>query len=180
MKKLISLVLVTVLVLSLATAFATVPSKTTTDLAKVIDVETSGEKPADDFAIVIVEDSEAAKAELEKILEFVKEGNAPAKYFPAGLLPEEADNFDMNEFVGIAVLNYKPEYGDVTATLEFGTPYQAGQKIYPVTNIGGEWTAETAEAQEDGTVKITFTAEELQKMMESTNMMGVLSAPVAE
>ena len=86
----------------------------------------------------------------------------------------------LNEFVGIAVLNYKPEYGDVTATLEFGTPYQAGQKIYPVTNIGGEWTAETAEAQEDGTVKITFTGEELQKMMESTNMMGVLSAPVAE
>ena len=61
MKKLISLVLVAVLALSLATAYA-VPSKTTTDLAKVIDVETTGEKPADDFAIVIVEDSEAAKA----------------------------------------------------------------------------------------------------------------------
>ena len=80
MKKLISLVLVTILALSLATAFATVPSKTTTDLAKVIDIETTGEKPADDFAIVIVEDSEAAKAELEKILEFVKEGNTPAKF----------------------------------------------------------------------------------------------------
>ena len=179
MKKLISLVLVAVLALSLATAYA-VPSKTTNDLTKVLEIETTGEKPADDFAIVIVEDSEAAKAELEKIIEFVKDGKAPAEYFPAELLPENASELEMNEFVGIAVLNYKPEYGDVTAKLEFGTPYNAGQKVYPLTSIDGEWTSETAEAQEDGAVKITFTAEQLQKMAEAANIMAVLSEPAAK
>ena len=179
MKKLISLVLVALLALSLATAYA-VPSKTTSDLTKVLEIETTGEKPADDFAIVIVEDSEAAKAELEKIIEFVKDGKAPAGYFPKELLPENADALEMNEFVGIEVLNYKPEYGDVTAKLEFGTEYKEGQKVYPLVSIDGVWAAAPGEAQEDGTVKITFTADELQKMMESTNILAVLSEPAAE
>ncbi len=176
MKKLIALVLVTVLALSLATAYA-VPSKTTNDLTKVVGFEATGEKPADDFAIIIVEDSEAAKAELKKIIEFVKDGKAPAEYFPKELLPEDADKLELNEFVGIEVLNYKPEYGDVTVELEFGTEYKAGQKVYPLVSIDGVWSVAPGEAQENGTVKITFTAEQLEKMGESVNILAILSEP---
>ena len=176
MKKLIALVLAAVMALGIVSAFAAAPSKTTTNVAKILDFEASGETPSDDFSIIIVEDSEEAAKELSVILEAVKGGKTPAECFPEGLLPADAD-LEMLEFFAVIANNYKPEYGDITIHAELGTVYQPDQEFYPLVKSNGAWGNAAGQIQDDGTVKITFNVEQMNAMNGQESLVALFSTP---
>ncbi|MBO4883897.1 MAG: hypothetical protein J5602_01165 [Clostridia bacterium] len=150
MKKWMSVLVAIMLVLSMTTAFAAdVPSKTTSDLADVVAIETSTDVAvAPDFVVEVVDDTTMTLEEVDELFEYVaEEGNAPIDYFdedvqaaileslnenlPAtsALVLDDLKNWEINEFLTIDSTGYDPKYGDVTVTFEFATPYQVGQKV---------------------------------------------------
>lgn len=179
MKKLVCAMLVCVMLCMSAVAFAAVPSKTTQDMASVVEVETSTDVAADPgFIIEIIEEQEYATTELETIAAFIQgteesEASEPVpviEYFTQSetvaeqvteLLPEDFDasTLVMYEFAPLTAVNYEEEYGDVTATMVFATKYRPEQTLVAMVGIvkgadeNGdpivEWTALKAEAVEN-------------------------------
>ncbi len=149
MKKLLSVLVALMLVLSM-TAFAEgVPSKTTSDLAEITEIETETDaEVSDDFVIEVVEDTIMTAEEVENLYEaVVEEDMAPINYFDEevqaaileslnenvpeteALVLDDLKDWEINEFCSIDAENYDPTYGDVTAVFEFATPYEVGQKL---------------------------------------------------
>ena len=83
MNKWMSILVALILVFSM-TAYADVPSKTTTNASTVVATESvSGVEVAEDFEVVVTEDKETVTKEIEKIYTFVTESKAPVvEYFP--------------------------------------------------------------------------------------------------
>ena len=195
-RKLLSMMLALVLVLGLSgSAFAAVPSKTTQDMTTVGTLEVANAvEGADQVAITLPAESAAVVSELEKIVAFVNnEGNDVVSYFGdaareeiAALLPEGAnvDGMEMNEFAPLALENYSEEFGDITVGFTFATQYTVGQNLVAmvgVVNAEGtvDWSAMAAEAQEDGSVKVTFTQEALTSIQNGDAMIAILSEKAA-
>lgn len=158
MKKLVCAMLVCVMLCMSAVAFAAVPSKTTQDMASVVEVETSTDVAADPgFIIEIIEEQEYATTELETIASFIQgteeteetEASEPVpviEYFTQSetvaeqvteLLPEDFDasTLVMYEFAPLTAVNYEEEYGDVTATMVFATKYRPEQTLVAMVGI---------------------------------------------
>lgn len=194
MKKLMSVLVVMAMVLMGVAAYASVPSKTTTDITTVEAVEsTSGVELAADFAIAVTQDSAPVAQEIEKLYSFVKtQGSAPIAYFPAEVqemiqlnLTEGYDikALELNEFVSIEQFAYDAAYGDIVASFAFATEYSVDQKLFAVIgcysgavdangNYLVEWVVADAQATEDGQVKVTFTQDVLTQIQnaEATSM----------
>ena len=79
MKKVLTVLVALMLVLSMTTAFAAVPSKTTTPTITGITSATGD--PLPDGTIEVVPDTAMTIEQVEKLYEFVKEGNAPIDFF---------------------------------------------------------------------------------------------------
>jgi len=148
MKKLLSVFVALILVLSMATAFAA-PSKTTSDLTEVVALKSAtGAALADTFAIKTAADTTMTLEEVEKLFKFVNdEKNAPIDFYPPEvqakileivnenapaaevLVLDDLKTWEINEFVSVDAEGYDPAYGDVVATFEFATPYEIGQRM---------------------------------------------------
>jgi len=168
------------------------PSKTAADVAQVVALASSGETPAEDFSLVIVRADEAQEKELARIAESVLEqGAAPVDCFspavkqaiaarlPADVPPEA---LELTEFVPLAALNYRVEYGDVTADLLLDTPYAPEQTICALIGLFENgvvtWIWTEAEITPEGNVRVTFSAAELRRMSEAQAVsLAILSAP---
>ena len=202
MKKLISVLLAMVLCLSAFAATAALYSPGVSALAKV-EVETA--VPADDdFAVEVPayeeldeNDQALVAAEIEKL----NAAKDVAEYFGAVKDAEgnevdlaaalEAENLVVSEFAELKVEGYKEEYGDVTVTLTFATPYDAEKEPTVAVLIGVvttyidgtqnvEWKPFDGEVQEDGSVKIVMKPEDVKAIEGETALIAVVSKVVEE
>ncbi|MBQ8953635.1 MAG: hypothetical protein IJ048_05930 [Clostridia bacterium] len=146
MKKVLTVLVALMLVLSMTTAFAAVPSKTTNPT--IVDITTvSGDPLPEGFTITTVGDTTMTIEQVEKLYEFVKEGNAPIDFFEPevqnailaklnenkpsteALTLDDLRDWEINEIVSVDATNYDPAAGDIVVTFEFATPYQLDQRM---------------------------------------------------
>lgn len=215
MKKTISLFLALTFVLSLSvTAFAAdLPSKTTTDLTKF---DVTAENMPEDAEVLLMpineetasesvpdykERVEACEAELQKLTEAESiveyfgevsdsEGKAVDIREILGLKPEEEPV--VSEFCPVIASGFKEEYGKVTASMLFPTPYEEGQKVVVMIGIvtiledgtqsivwtafEGIGTAAVKDAEETyGCIKVEFPPEIASAIQNETALMAVIS-----
>lgn len=188
-KKLVCLALALLLTLGTTSlAFATVPSKTTSDLVKPVGVvSATGEPLPVAVSVPPPEAAQAATETLASIAAFVQQGGSLVKFFDqtvqdaiTSLLPVgiNAESLTMNEFLPIKIADYDAAYGDITVSFEFATEYVDGQPIVAMVGIKeGEtvtWYAQKAEVVE-GVVRIYFTQDVLEKMQTGDVMLAILS-----
>ncbi len=182
MKKRLSILLAVVLVLSMSSvALATVPSKTTADLVKVIGVASStGAALPVKVTIPTPEKSTVANDELMAIVTYTKQsGTSLVSYFGQvvqdeikALMPEGfgLDKLTMNEFLPLTLVDYKPEYSDLVCSFTFATVYTDGQPIVAMIGIKNEstvtWFVQKAEVV-NGMVSISFTQDVLTKIQDA-------------
>ena len=149
MKKVLTVLVALMLVLSMTTAFAAVPSKTTTPVITGITSATGDPLP-DGFTIEVVPDTAMTIEQVEKLYEFVQEGNAPIDFFEPevqnailaklnenkpsteALTLDDLKDWEINEIVSVDATNYDPTAGDVIVSFEFATPYEVGQRMVGV------------------------------------------------
>lgn len=201
MKKWIGLVAAAAMVLTLGTASAAVPSKTTTDIAgKTEIVSTTGAQVSANFAVEQTGDKAPVVEEIVKISEAVNaQGKAPVEYFPAEVqtaiaekLPEVVNlkSLEMNEFISIATTGYDAAFGDVSVAFDVVSTYKPGQKVVVLVGVYSgardangdyivEWIPMDAEVTADGRIQVAFTADALTKMQgAAAASLAVLSEPV--
>ncbi len=170
MKKVLSLILATLLVLTSVAAVAeALPSKTTTDITVVNEaVAENGE-----VTITVVEPTEkvleALTAAVEAVLGGAKAETIYTEATQAAIAEKLGDaELELNEIVAVAAPEYTEENGTVTAKFTFATAYTADQKLVAVvTTYAGEAVEEfvlDAAANEDGTVSVSFTVEAMAKI----------------
>ena len=196
MNKVIACVLVMMIVVASITTFAaSVPSKTTQDMTEVVSIASdNGAMLPTDFAIQILEETESVDKALKQLADFVTgQGLAPVRFFEeavqqaiASLLPEEADldKYVINEFSPLIVENYREAYGSITATFRFASEYMDGQPLVALIGLvtgmdeqGNpvvEWTPIKA-VVEGGLVKVDFPADLLQRLYGQEAMIAILS-----
>ena len=196
MKKTIALLMALVMVLACMPAFASIPSKTTTDNTQVKQVETvSGVAVPETFEVKVAVDAQPVVNEIAKVFTFVNEQQeAPVNYFPAetkeaikevltlqgaaDVTDEVLETMELNEFITIQPVEYKEEYGDIKAHFSFVTQYAVGQKVVAMMSIytgevdaeGNpivEWVALEAEVQADGSLAVTIPQAEMLRMQDA-------------
>lgn len=187
------LVVMTATAVSLACA-ATVPSKTTQDLAKVVSVTSDvGAAMPDDLLISLLKETESADKALKQLVEFTDQGLAPVRFFNetvqgeiASMLPGGADpdQLVIDEFSPMIVKHKAESSGGVTASFQFATVYEDGQTVVVLVGIvtgtdaqGNpviDWTPIRAEV-ENGLVKAYFPEELLTLLNSKDAMIAVLS-----
>ena len=202
MKRTIASLLILILIMS-ACAFAetVAPSVTVSQIL----VPTGNVEIADDFVVVlntIAEDS-AEKKVFDEIEAFVAE-EPVADYFgeevmtaAAEYLPEEFDTTALvvDEFFALSEENYAADYGDVTASFEFITPYEDGTVLLAMVGILPDEevvTTEEGETEEaaitwipqqavvsEGKVQISFTQEILEMLKNNNCVCALLRADTA-
>ena len=195
MKKMIATLLIAMLLMS-ACAFAETAAPSIT-ISQII-VPTGGVEVAEDFVValkVVAEETEEKKV-LDEIIAFVVE-EPVATYFgeevmtvAAAYLPEELDNSTlvMDEFFVLEEENYDENYGDVTATFEFVTPYEDGAVLIAMIGVlpTEEALAENEEAAitwipipavaAEGKVQITFTQDVFTSLQNNKCVCALLRA----
>ena len=193
MKKMIALLMALVLMLAYVPAFAAVPSKTTTDNTQVKEFETvSDVEVADTFIIQVCNDPVPVVTEIDSIFTFVNETKeAPVNYFPAetkeaireALSAQGAadvsdtvlEKMELNEFISIESIGYKPEYGNIRANFTFVTRYSVGQKVVAMLGIYtgkydaqgnpiADWVVLDTEVQADGSLSVVISQDEMLRM----------------
>jgi hypothetical protein len=196
MKKVFVGLLTVLIAMSSITAFAaSVPSRTTQDLASVVSYASdSGVELDADFIIRLLAETDLADSALAQLADFVANQNlAPIRFFDeairrdvATLLPEgtDLDKFVILEFSPLIVENYREPYGDVTATFQFATPYEDGTSMVALIGLvtgtdeqGNpvvQWTPIHAEAA-DGFVKAHFPGALLLQLDRADAMIAILS-----
>lgn len=174
MKKVLSLILATLLVLTSVAAMAeAVPSKTTEDITVVTEAVAENGGAVE----ITVVDSAANEKVLEVLTTVVEtvvaKEDAVTIYTEetqaaiAAKLPEGAA-LAMHEVCAIDAPAYEAEDGAVTAKFTFPTVYTAEQTLVAVVSL---YTGEAVEeivldavANEDGSVSVTFTADAMAKI----------------
>lgn len=170
MKKVLSLILATLLVLTSVAAVAeALPSKTTTDITVVNEtVAESGE-----VVISVVEPTEKVLEALTTAVETILSGEKAVSIYTedtqAAIAAKVADaELELNEIVAVSAPAYTAENGAVTAKFTFATVYTAEQTLVAVVTV---YTADAVEeivldaaANEDGSVTVSFTADAMAKI----------------
>jgi len=203
MKKIVALVVALMLCLSLAAMAESTPSKTTDDMITVV---IAGDNLPADANVTIEALSEDAMTEdqktiLEKEKAKLKDAANVEEYFgdvkdsdgnPVKLsekLNADPEKLEVNEMTILTVDNYEDEYGNITLTIAFPTPYEAGTKVMVMVgevtvNIDDtqtvEWTAFEGTVLEDGSVQVTITPEALEAVQNGTALLAVVNAPAEE
>lgn len=164
-------------------AMATVPSKTSNDVTKIVDK--SG-------IIVKVDPKVEHVAELEKVIAFAAaKPDAPiVEYFGeevkeqiAAVLPDvEIEALEMNEFITIAVVPGQEAIADTEVEFEFTTVYAETQTVIALVGIltdgRTEWVTLEATVLASGRVSVHFTKDVLEKMNKAAAVtLTILSVP---
>lgn len=199
MKKMVCLVLALVLCLNVAALAEYVPSKTTEDMTQI---EVSAENMPGDASLYIEPVPEDHPDYQQAVMVCEEEISALAattvvEYF-GEVKDSEGNPVDLTEMLGTQDLkvyeyiplvagNYEEEYGDVTATMYFSTPYEAGQEV--VVMIGfvtiaedGTWTVEwiayegvgVADGQGSG-IQVKLDAETVLAIQNGKTLMAIVS-----
>ena len=178
---------------------AYVLSKTTSDLSKISNIETSGDiQGISEFSIAVTQDSDEVLEQIADIYDFVSVNNtAPIKYFSeeivqkiAGLLPEgiDLDGLSMNEFVTVETCGCDGTYenGQAHVYFDLATKYEDTQYAVALVGIFSgrgsdgklavEWIPLTTEITE-GKLKVEFDLETLKKMNDKKCALAVLNTP---
>ena len=186
MKKIVCLVLALLCVSVMAVAEST-PSKTTADLT-LIQTSAANLPEGASFTLAPVT---TARAEIAKLAQSA----SVAEYFGT-VTDSEGNEINLTEILGADALNvyeflplvvdgYDPAYGNVTATMEFSTPYEEGERVVVLVGLvtvaedGTEamaWTALPGLGTSNGGIEVEFTPEIMVQIQEGTAMMTVVSA----
>lgn len=146
-------------------------------------------------ALTVLQEETVEKQVFDEIVAVAQnENETVSSYFgeevmtnAAVYLPEDLDvaTLVMDEFFVLTEENYKAEYGDVTATFEFVTPYEDGTVlvamvgVLPDENAGEdaeiEWVPFEAVASE-GKVQVSFTQEILETLKVQKCVFALLRA----
>lgn len=210
MKKWLTMLTAMMMVLTVATASAAVPSKTTADVTQTQEVTSaSGEALPSTMTVEVVKGDEKVEKEIEKLYTFVNDptgSKAPIEYFPAEVQTQVqeqlvtmglTENYDVkqmqiNEFVAIKEIGYEQQYGDIVTTFSFATKYVKGTKLVGLLGIYSdkmdengnylvEWVVVEAEALEDGSVAFVLPQEQMARIQAaSSTALTVLSEPMAQ
>lgn len=188
-KKIVALALALAMVFCMASIAYAVPSKTTPDMVKPVEVKsTTGVQIKPDFALNTVQDEKTDKI-LVEIQTFVATvAAAPVKYFDADVQQAIAEKLPagtnlnylkMNEFVAIETKNFDTSYGDVETKIQVASTYTNGQKVVAVVGYVGAdgkmvWVPIDAEV-ENGLVKVVFPADVLEAINNGTASLAILS-----
>ena len=194
-----ALMLALVLCVNTAALATATPSKTIEDIvpAEVIELTTSkvvvGLSQA--FIVYVTKPTSNWNTDLEAIADLVtNKKQAPIDYFTDKLSNVEAaklptinlQSFEMNEFIPISAVNYSTEYGDVTTSFKFLTPYTDGQTIFALASIytmdinTDVWTTEWfvfPAVVSGGLVRVTFSSEYVLKLEKGHGSLAILSQP---
>ncbi len=175
------------------------PSKQAGDTTRIVKTtSSSGATLEDDFALVIVPETDIIQREVEMLREYVTD----QQQFAVTWLPEEdqnriryllgadVDSLIVSDYVPLITENFEPTDGDAVGTLSFATPYEEGQQI--VTALGVpktettdadetqmEWSVQPATVREGGVVDIVFDQLALIDMGSETGLLLMFSKPAA-
>ena len=201
MKKMALALVAALMMLSMSTAFAATPSKTTTDVTQVKEVATVNEDgtttAAKNWNLEVTEDSDEVTSEIAKIYaHVVTAGNHAVSYFPIETQEALAELFgadfdlktlNLNEFVTLKLTGYENIGGDAKVTFTFTTKYEVGKKVAVVVGLYNgqrdangqyivEWVVLGAEALENGDLCVVFPADVLAQINDAVAVsMAVLS-----
>lgn len=178
MKKILSLILATLMVLTAVAALAeAAPSKTAEDMAYV--VKTVDSNSGDGVIIKIVDLTETFEKLLQDTLDALTNGTNPIELFAEGTqealntkLGAEAE-VELNELWPIDVFGYQQGvHGDLTGTFYFPTVYTAEQTLVAVVAVntadGVKEFVLDGTLLDDGNVDIVFPAEVIAEMLAGT------------
>ena len=166
-----------------------IPSKNSSEIIYVEEeVVISGGEGSVDCRIILVDETEEIKAEMEKLTAwFTAPGKVPLAYFDENVNAEAAlllaqANVQMlipYEKTQVMALKYEEPYGDVTARFLFPTPFRAEKGMVALIGLPdaeGEfhWTVLHTEVKERYT-EITFSSTVLPVLMETPGLLLVMS-----
>ena len=205
MKKILSLALTLVLVLTAVSALASeptvAPSKKNQDIQQSEVKETVTEAPAADttntantgaanaaantvattpepITSTVVADSETTDALKEEFAKAVEAGDVSA-VLPENLQSAVADFTKVNEIVTVRLNGDVSEVTNITVNYKLETPYAEGEKVmvaYAVTVNGQiQWILVEGTAQKDGSINVTLNAEALAMLVNRDATLIVLS-----
>jgi len=90
-----------------------------------------------------------------------------------------ADELNVYEMYGLVVSGFKPEDGDTTITIQFPTPYTAGDKVAVATGLDNgenvDWTAVEGNITDDGCVKFTLDIDTVLALQNGLAMIAIIS-----
>ena len=174
MKKLMAFALVLVMLLSCAVMADSVLSKTSADEEYVVYYTSAATEDEIDLTVELVDRDEMKQQVIDEIENFGKklsEGSKAVECFAPEIQEKiaekipETDDLEINEIAPLFAANYDEAYGDVYVVIKFITEYAPEQELvaavgtYADAESEAEWYILDAEALEDGTVKVLFTAE---------------------
>ena len=205
MKKILSLALTLVLVLTAVSALASeptvAPSKKNQDIQQSEVKETVTEAPAADttntantgaanaaantvattpepITSTVVADSETTDALKEEFAKAVEAGDVSA-VLPENLQSAVAGFTKVNESVTVRLNGDVSEVTNITVNYKLETPYAEGEKVmvaYAVTVNGQvQWILVEGTAQKDGSINVTLNAEALAMLVNRDATLIVLS-----
>ncbi len=174
-------------------------SKTTSDLSKISNIETSGDiQEASEFSITVTQDSDEVLELIADIYDFVSGNNvAPIKYFSedisleiAKLLPAGTDleALSMNEYVTVETCgcDANQDQGQAQVYFDFATKYENTQHAVALVGIfsdrdqdgklGVEWIPLETNII-DGGLEVKFDLDTLKKMNDNKCAFAVLNTP---
>lgn len=193
MKKVVSLLIALMLCLTVVAFAESVPSKTTGDLTTF--AVASDKIPADSNFCIAAEAEDQDKVQAcETEIAALKQAGA-ANYFgevknAAGEAIDLAaelgvENVNVYEMVPVVASNYDASYGAVQTTMQFSTPYAAGEKV--IVLIGSvtvnadntqtvEWVAyEGVGVGTDGAIQVELDADIIASVQGGNSLIAVVS-----
>ena len=174
MKKLFALVLVLALALS-AVAFAEEAAEEA--IGSPVPMEITYFTPEGiNPAVKSAEEDETVGQLLNAIVE---NGDNSAVFASAGV--EDVANYELVELVGLTIEDYDPETMDeVVLNIKFASAFEQSDKLLALLGLidGTEVTWQNADfaIEENGSLTITFTAEQAEAVAEGTAVIAVLKA----
>lgn len=195
MKKLACLVLSMLLCVNAVALAEFVPSKTTGDLTK-IEVAAENMPAGATMVLSAVSSGDVANQQLLATCqtELDRLASTPVTTYFAGVKDINGNDVDLAavlgtqdlkvyEFCPLVVSDYVEDYGAVTATMSFSTPYAEGEKVLVMVglvtvNEDGTETVEWVALEgvgANGGISVQFNAETLTKVQDGSALLAVVS-----
>lgn len=172
------------------------PSRQSGDLSQVDGWRsTSGAEIDDEFRVFFVDFTEPMQQEMQRMEQFISEGNAPIEWFPEEIQAQAREmkldgrSLDRTVIYDVAAVmdeNYKETYSDVATDNRFATSYSAEKEMFALVgfwteNEEFEWHYLRANGINESTgVEIVYKQLILPTMEEKPAMLIVFSEPLIE
>ena len=175
------------------------PSISASSTIKIVKtISKTGEVLKDDFDLIVVQETDVIKQEMERIGQFVSEKSI-MEWLPEDdrnriryLVGDVCDNLIVSDYVALTTENFHPTDGDAVGSLSFATPYKEGQTVITVlgtprkdvdTSSGEtlmDWSVQPTTVREGGVLDMVFNQLSLIDMGAQTGLLLVLTEPMPE